>query len=117
MHLANKVAIVTGANRGIGRAIAEALAEAGADVAINFHSHAEEAQQVADAVRNLGRRALICEGDVADYAAVEAILKRVVNEWGKVDIAVANAAYSERALFYEADMTKFYRTVDVTMYG
>lgn len=117
MHLANKVAIVTGANRGIGRAIAEALAEAGADVAINFHSHAEEAQQVADTVRNFGRRVLVCEGDVADYAAVEAMLNRVVNEWGKVDIAVANAAYSERALFYEADMTKFYRTVDVTMYG
>jgi glucose 1-dehydrogenase len=117
MHLANKVAFVSGASRGIGRAIATALAEAGADVAINFHSHAEEAQQVADAVHNIGRRAFLCAGDVADYAAVEGMFERVARELGKVDIAVANAAYSDRAPFYDADLPKFYRTVDVTMYG
>jgi glucose 1-dehydrogenase len=117
MQLTNKVALVTGASRGIGRAIAEALGEAGADVAINFHSHADEAEQVAAKVRNVGRRAIVCEGDVADYASLEAMVKRTATELGKLDIAVSNAAYSDRAPFVEADMTKFYRTVDVTMYG
>lgn len=117
MPLANKVAFVSGASRGIGRAIAIALAEAGADVAINFHSHAKEAQQVADAVHNVGRRAFLCAGDVAENATVERMFERVGNELGSVDIAISNAAYSDRAPFYEADLTKFYRTVDVTMFG
>jgi glucose 1-dehydrogenase len=117
MTLANKVAFVSGASRGIGRAIAEALAGAGADVALNFHSHTEETEQIAEVVRNSGRRALLCRGDVADYAAVESMIASVVRELGSLDIAVANAAYSDRAPFCEADLTKFYRTVDVTMYG
>src|SRR5262245_52675367 len=110
MILANKVAFVSGASRGIGRAIAEALAHAGADVAINFHSHAEEAEKVAEEVRRAGRRALVCAGDVADYPSVEGMFKRIASELGKVDIAVSNAAYSDRELFHEADLTKFYRT-------
>src|SRR5690242_3317332 len=117
MILKDKVAFVSGASRGIGRAIAEAMAQAGADIAINFHSHSEEAEQVAETVRRIGRRALLCRGDVVDYAAVEGMFSRIVRELGRVDIAVANAAYGDRAPFVEADMTKFYRTVDVTMYG
>jgi glucose 1-dehydrogenase len=115
--LTNKVAFVSGASRGIGGAIAIALAQAGADVAINFHSHQEEAEQVADEVRNAGSRALLCSGDVADYASVELMVERTAQEFGQLDIAIANAAYSDRALFFEADLPKFYRSVDVTMYG
>jgi glucose 1-dehydrogenase len=117
MILRDKVAFVSGASRGIGRAIAEALAQAGADVAINFHSHADEAEQVAEAVRKAGRRALLCPGDVADYAAIEAMFGRIANELGHLDFAISNAAYSDRGPFHEADLEKFYRTVDVTMFG
>jgi glucose 1-dehydrogenase len=117
MTLSGKVALISGASRGIGRAIAEALAEAGADVAINFNSHREEAEQVAVAVREKGRRAVLCQGDAADYSAVEAMVATVVHELGSVDIAVSNAAYSHRALFCDADLAKFHRTVDVTRWG
>ena len=117
MTLIGKVAFVSGASRGIGRAIAEALAQAGADVALNFNTHPKEAEQVAQVVRAAGRRALLCPGDVADCAVVEGMITSAACELGSVDIAIANAAYSDRAPFYEADLAKFHRTIDVTMWG
>jgi glucose 1-dehydrogenase len=117
MVLEGKACLVTGASRGIGRAIAEALARAGGDVAINFYSHAEEAEVVAANVRACGRRALLCQADVADYSAIEQVVAQVAREFGKLDVAVANAGYSDRALFHQADLKQFSRTVDVTMWG
>jgi S-adenosylhomocysteine hydrolase len=60
-ELHGKVALVTGANRGIGRAIALALAKAGADVAVNYHTHAEEANAACSEIEGLGRRAVACK--------------------------------------------------------
>lgn len=117
MVLQGKVALVTGASRGIGRAIAEAFANAGADVAINFHSHPAEAEEVAAAVRAVGRRALLCPGDVADRAAVDQMVDQVVSTLGRVDTVVSNAAFSERELFFQADLEKFEQSIDVTMWG
>lgn len=117
MVLQGKVALVTGASRGIGRAIVEAFANAGADVAINFNSHAEEAEEVAAKVRACGGRALLCQADVADRDAVVRLVDQVKAEWGRLDIAVANSAFSQRELFVEADLQKFQRTIDVTMWG
>lgn len=115
--LSGQTALVTGASRGIGRAAALALAEAGADVAINFRSHPEEAEQVAEACRAFGARARLAQADVSDQAAVERIVADTAAEFGKLDIAVSNAAYSDRELFHKADMEGFRRTVDVTMWG
>lgn len=115
--LRGKTALVTGASRGIGRAAAIAMAEAGADVAINYRSNADEAEIAAGKVRSLGRRALVLQGDVGDQATVEELVRRVTNEWGKLDLAVSNAVYSDRELFYQANMDGFRRTIDVTMWG
>lgn len=117
MKLAGQAALVTGASRGIGRGIAVALAQAGADVAINYRSHPEEAEEVAAEVRRLGRRALLLPGDVADHAAVERMVDETASAFGKLSIAVSNAAYSDRDPFVEADLDGFRRTVDVTMWG
>ena len=117
MNLQGKVSIVTGASRGIGRAIAIALANAGADVAINYASHDAEAGEVAEAVRRAGRRALLLKADVSDASAVEHMVAETVAKLGQLDIAVTNAAYSDREPFYEADMAGFRRSVDVTMWG
>jgi glucose 1-dehydrogenase len=117
MELDGKVAMVTGASRGIGRAAAVALAQSGAHVGINYRSHADEASEAAAEVRRAGREALLLEGDVADYDAVEAMVAKVVGRFGRLDIAVSNAAYSDRELFHEADLAGFRRTIDVTMWG
>lgn len=109
--------MVSGASRGIGRAIALSLAEAGCDVAVNFRSGATEAEELAEQITRLGRRALLLPGDVADQAAVERMVTDTATRFGHLDIAVTNAAYSDREPFYEADMIGFHRTIDVTMWG
>ncbi|HET6880318.1 MAG TPA: SDR family oxidoreductase [Pirellulales bacterium] len=115
--LSGKIGIVSGASRGIGRGIALALAEAGCDVAVNYRSGAAEAESLADEIGRLGRRALLLEGDVANQAAVEQMVADTVARFGRLDIAVTNAAYSDREPFYDADMDGFRRTIDVTMWG
>jgi glucose 1-dehydrogenase len=117
MELSGQAAFVTGAGRGIGRAIAVALAQAGADVAINHLDNPIEAEQVAAAVAQTGRRVLLLQGDVANQERVEEMIAETVRTFGRLDVAVANAYYSAREPFHEADMAKFRRTVDVTMWG
>ncbi len=114
--LADRVALVTGAGRGIGRAAALALAEAGAAVVVNDLRQAD-ADHVADEIRATGARALGVAADVSSHQAVEALVARGVAEFGRVDIAVANAVYSDRELFHEADLSGFERTIAVTMWG
>lgn len=111
------VAVVTGASLGIGRSTALALGRAGARVVVNFRSHADQAEEVVQAIRQAGGQAIKFQADVADQAAVERLVQGAVNEYGKLDIAVSNAAYSDRERYFEADMTGFRRTVDVTMWG
>jgi glucose 1-dehydrogenase len=117
MQLAGQAALVTGAGRGIGRATAIALAQAGAQVAINYLDNRPEAEEVAAAVRQAGSRPLLLPGDVSDYQTVEKLIAAAAGEFGRLDIAVANAYSSDRELFWEADLERFRRTVDVTMWG
>ena len=112
--LAGKVAIVTGAARGIGAASAIALARAGATVVVNdILNPAETLGQIDSA----GGRATAAIADVTDQAAVEKMVADTVRVHGRLDIAVANAAYSDRELFYRAGMEGFRRTIDVCMWG
>lgn len=87
MPLAGKVAVVTGASRGLGRAIALALAGAGADVALAARSK-PDLEATAALVQRVGRRALVVPTDVASYAEVEALVGRAVGELGRLDIVV-----------------------------
>jgi len=115
--LKGQTAIVTGASQGIGRATALALGNAGANLIVNYRTHREEAERVVAEVDKAGGCALACQCDVADQTAVEEMVGRATNEFGRVDIAVSNAAYSDRQRFFEANMTGFRRTIDVTMWG
>jgi len=117
MKLAGRNALVTGASRGIGRAVAIALAREGANVGINFRSHPQEAEEVHREIEQLGAKALLLQGDVADQSAVEQMVQRVATEFGSLNLFVSNAAYSDRQLMIDADMEGFRRTVDVSMWG
>jgi len=117
MRLAGKVALVTGASAGIGQATTLALAREGADVALNFLTWPEGAEAASDQIRALGRKALLCPVDVSDQAAVEAMVARVVQELGRLDILVTCAVYADEEYFCRADMAGVRRTVDVTLWG
>jgi glucose 1-dehydrogenase len=109
--------VITGASLGIGRACALAFGRAGANVVVNYRSHREQAEEAVAEVQKFGARAIAIQGDVADQESVERLISSTVKEFGRVDVAVSNAAYSDRELFYKAEMEGFRRTVDVTMWG
>src|SRR5260370_42151821 len=115
--LSGKSALVTGASSGIGRATALALAQAGADVAFNYLTYPNWAEELAGQIQSLSRRVLLFPADVADQVAVEAMINQTAQGFGGLDIFVANAFYSDEALFHLADMAGFRRTIDVTMWG
>ena len=116
-RLEGKVALVTGSNRGIGRASALCLAEEGADVLVNYRSHAKEAEDVVEAIQKMGRRALAWQADVADRTQIAAMVQGTVERFGKLDIAIANAAYSVRQPVLDAQWEDVERTVAVTQFG
>lgn len=91
MVLNGRVAIVTGASRGIGRAVAVALAQRGAAVVVNYTSRADAAAQTAEAVKDAGGRALVYRANVADPGEAAELVKATLNEFGRVDILVNNA--------------------------
>jgi glucose 1-dehydrogenase len=117
MKLSGQVALVTGASAGFGRATALALANAGADLALNYLGWDQEAQRLAEEIRQLGRRAVLFPVDIADQVAVEAMVAQTATGLGRLDILVSSAVYSDREPFHTAAMPGFRRTIDVTMWG
>jgi NAD(P)-dependent dehydrogenase (short-subunit alcohol dehydrogenase family) len=101
MRLANKIALVTGAQQGIGRAIALALAREGADVAVNYLDDAKAARAVVDEIEGLGRRAVAVQADVARRAEVQAMVDGVVRDLGVPEVVVNNAGVFPRSAFLE----------------
>jgi glucose 1-dehydrogenase len=112
-----QVVVVTGASRGIGRATALAFAEAGARVVVNYFAHEDEALEVVKTITNAGGAAIAHQADVASLEAVEGLIQCAVDTYGRLDVAISNAVYSDREPFYEANMNGFRRTIDVTMWG
>ncbi len=111
--LAGKVALVTGGSRGIGRAACLKLAAAGAAVAVNYHSRADAAAEVVEAIREAGGRALAVEADVADRAAVALMVERVTAELGPIEVLINNAGllFSGSLLDYDdAQLDAMWRT-------
>lgn len=117
IDLSGKVALITGASRGIGRATAIEMAKAGANVAVNYRSHPDEAEEVAEEVRSLGREAIVYGADVSDRAAVSDMVDTTVEQLGRVDILVSNAYYSKREPFLELSVEAMERTLNVTLLG
>ena len=117
MKLKNKVALITGASRGIGRGIAEVFAEEGADVAVNYIDKAQHPENVADWIRARGRRATTVKADVAKRDEVEAMVDQVWKELGPIDILVNNAGIETIVPFLELTDRQWTDLVDVNLRG
>ena len=113
--LSNRVALVTGASRGIGKSIALALAEAGADVAVNYRERAEQADAVAAAIRAFGRRSVPVGADVSAGEAVAGMVAKVEAALGPVDVLVNNAGVALRRSLEELTEAEFDRTIAVNL--
>ena len=92
-RLKDRVALITGADSGIGRAVAIAFAREGADVLISYLNEDEDARETARLVEDAGRRALVVSGDIQEEAHCRSLVQRAVSELGRLDILVNNAAY------------------------
>src|SRR5690606_17832131 len=115
--LEGKKALVTGASRGIGRAIAIALAEAGADVAINYSGSEQAAAETAEAVRELGRKAIIIKANVGLAAEFEDMVKQVVEQLGAIDILVNNAGITRDNLIMRMKEEEFDQVIETNLKG
>ena len=111
----SKCALVTGASRGIGKAIALALADAGYDIAINYAKSSDAADAVAEEIRNRGRKAETYPCDVADFAACQALVKAVEEDFGGIDLLVNNAGITQDGLLARMREEEFDRVIAVNL--
>lgn len=114
--LKDKIAMVTGASRGIGAAIAKRLASEGAKVAINYNSSKEQALQVLSAVQEVSEGMLV-QGDVSVQADAEKVLSQVIENWGKIDILVNNAGINRDKLLMRMDASDWDDVMNVNLRG
>ena len=117
MRLTGKVALVTGAQQGIGRAIALALAREGADVGVNYLDDRGAADKVVQEVRGAGRRTVLVQADVAQPASAQAMVGQVVGELGGIDVLVNNAGVYPRVPLLEMRESDWDLVLDVNLKG
>ena len=115
--IAGKVALITGGARGIGRGIGVCLAQEGADIIIVDRETGDTAKETAAAITAIGRKVLVLQADVASRDDMVRVFSESVDQFGRIDIAVANAGYSVRELTIEANWEDVLRTIEVTQFG
>ncbi len=118
MELPNgTVALVTGGSRGIGRAIVMDLAAAQADVAFTYLRNKEKAQEVMDRLRDIGRRSLSFEADVADFAKAQRVVQRIISIWGRLDILINNAGIHQNEMIWTMNEAQWDEVLGVNLKG
>ncbi|MEU2712182.1 SDR family oxidoreductase [Streptomyces sp. NPDC007205] len=115
--LKGQKALVTGANSGIGKATAIALGRAGADVVVNYVAGREDAEKVVEEITSFGGRAAAHEADVSNEDQVVAMLDRMIQDFGTIDILVANAGLQRDAPFTEMTLAQWQKVLDVNLTG
>lgn len=115
--LKGQTALVTGANSGIGRATAIGLGRAGADVVVNYVSGREAAEEVVREITSFGVRAVAHEADVSQETQVTTMMDRTVQDFGTLDILVANAGMQRDARFTEMTLAQWQKVLDVNLTG
>ena len=114
-ELQNRIALVTGASRGIGKAIALALADAGAAVAVNYRERSDEAEAVAEVIRKSGGRAAAFGADVSQRSAVQAMVRDIEERLGPIDILVNNAGMAAVRSLDDITEEDFDRSIAVNL--
>lgn len=115
--LKGKVAIVTGASRGIGRQIALTFASYGANVVVNYNGSLEKAKEVAKEIEEMGREALLFQGNVADMDAMKEMVKETTKKFGRIDILVNNAGVTKDNLLMAMKEEEFDQVIDTNLKG
>ena len=115
--LKGKVAVVTGASRGIGRAIAKKMASLGAFVVVNYNGSQERAEKVKQEIEEAGGTAAIYQCDVSDYGKCETFIQNVITEYGHLDILVNNAGVTRDGLLMKMTEEDFGKVIDTNLKG
>ncbi len=116
-QLSGKVAIVTGASRGIGRSTALALASEGAKVVVNYASSGEAAEKVVEEISALGSEAIAIAADVSKADQVEALVESAMTKWGRVDVLVNNAGITRDTLLLRMKLEDWQAVMDLNLTG
>ncbi|MCD8490388.1 MAG: 3-oxoacyl-[acyl-carrier-protein] reductase [Desertifilum sp.] len=116
-RLNDKVAIVTGASRGIGRAVAIALASEGAKVVVNYASSSTAAQEVVSTITEMGQTAIALAADVSKADEVENLINATMEKWGRVDILVNNAGITRDTLLLRMKPEEWQAVIDLNLTG
>ncbi len=117
MLLERKIALVTGGSQGIGAAVAVELAREGADVCLTYRKHAEEAEEYAEEIRRMGRRALAVKCDIASFAEAERTVQAAVGAFGTLDILVNNAGMNWDGVSWKMTEEQWDRVLEVNLKG
>lgn len=115
--LEGKIALVTGASRGIGKAIALTLAQKGATVVVNYNGSKEKAEEVVKEITEAGGKASLSQCNVADFAATEEMIKGIIKEYGALDILVNNAGITKDNLIMKMKEEDFDGVLDINLKG
>ncbi|MGG3913174.1 3-oxoacyl-[acyl-carrier-protein] reductase [Bacillus sp. es.034] len=117
MNLEGKVALVTGASRGIGREIALELAREGCHVAVNYAGSEAKANEVVDEIKSMGREAIAVQCNVSDAEGVQAMVKETIGEFGSIDILVNNAGITKDNLLMRMKETEWDDVININLKG
>jgi glucose 1-dehydrogenase len=117
LKLKGKTALVTGSSQGIGEAVAIRLAEEGANVVVNYHSHAESAMHVVEAIKRLGRQCIALGANLAQIEDVRRLIEEGVRQFGRLDILVNNAGVELNADFWKVTESDYDHVLGVNLKG
>lgn len=113
----SKVALITGAARGIGKEIAMTLAEAGFDIALNYRTKTDELVDLKNRIEENKVKCLLVQGDVSKFEDTERITKETIDEFGKIDVLVNNAGITKDTLLLRMKQEDFTNVIDVNLVG